>query len=69
MQFFGLITISTFILSIHLCRKMKPEHIKVLLDKLYQKDNALFNRYMKQIQQTNPKEYEKSIKQIHDKLN
>jgi hypothetical protein len=56
-------TVTMFIVAIHYSRKLKPEHIKILFDRLKEKDSNLFSNYVKQFEKINPKTFEK-IKNI-----
>ncbi len=67
-QFLGVLTMASFILGMHLSRKINPPQIKHYLTKLHQKDGTLLATKMKQLEQSQPKIYEKHISKEYEKI-
>jgi hypothetical protein len=65
-QFFGLLTMASFVVGMHLSRRVNLHQIKLYLSKLHQKDAKLLASKMKQLEKDYPKTYEKYVKKEYE---
>jgi hypothetical protein len=67
-QFFGLLTMASFILGMHLSRKVNSQQIKIYLTKLNQKDSKLLANKMIELEQNHPMSYSKYVKKEYENI-